>query len=220
MLFAFQKIVVEMKDARTESDSYEGSVRRVEGKNATVQLQSGSLGTSGIKSIYTVGKEDHTMAEQDRMVVILSVLQGRSRFFDTPVVEAVFLSTPRKPQQHRREVRPVAISGKIKLNPSQKDAIDMILSTHEDDKIGVVHGPPGTGKTTVIATAVFNLASCAPIGPKAAAGIWLVAQSNVAVKNIAEKLASVDFLNFKIIVSKDFHYDWSVILPPILMISH
>ncbi|KAJ7678927.1 AAA domain-containing protein, partial [Mycena polygramma] len=38
--------------------------------------------------------------------------------------------------------------------------------------------------------------------------IWLVAQSNVAVKNIAEKLASVDFLDFKLVVSKDFHYDW------------
>ena len=39
-------------------------------------------------------------------------------------------------------------------------------------------------------------------------GIWLVAQSNVAVKNIAEKLASSDFVEFKILVSKDFHFDW------------
>ncbi|KAJ7067048.1 AAA domain-containing protein [Mycena amicta] len=38
--------------------------------------------------------------------------------------------------------------------------------------------------------------------------MYLVAQSNVAVKNIAEKLASVDFLDFKLIVSKEFHYDW------------
>ncbi|KAJ6508011.1 AAA domain-containing protein [Mycena vitilis] len=35
--------------------------------------------------------------------------------------------------------------------------------------------------------------------------IWLVAQSNVAVKNIAEKLASVDFLDFKLVVSKGSH---------------
>ncbi|KAI5892948.1 uncharacterized protein SCHCODRAFT_02502284 [Schizophyllum commune H4-8] len=38
--------------------------------------------------------------------------------------------------------------------------------------------------------------------------VWLVAQSNVAVKNMAEKLADVDFWDFRILVSKDFHYDW------------
>lgn len=42
--------------------------------------------------------------------------------------------------------------------------------------------------------------------------LWLVAQSNVAVKNIAEKLADVDFLNFRLLVSKDFHFDWFVAL--------
>jgi hypothetical protein len=40
--------------------------------------------------------------------------------------------------------------------------------------------------------------------------IWLVAQSNVAVKNIAEKLASCDFWEFRLLVSFDFHFDWSV----------
>ncbi|KZT63465.1 hypothetical protein DAEQUDRAFT_680352 [Daedalea quercina L-15889] len=39
-------------------------------------------------------------------------------------------------------------------------------------------------------------------------GIWLVAQSNVAVKHIAEKLADIGFLNFKILVSQDFHFEW------------
>ncbi|KAJ6576608.1 P-loop containing nucleoside triphosphate hydrolase protein [Mycena vulgaris] len=37
--------------------------------------------------------------------------------------------------------------------------------------------------------------------------VWVVAQSNVAVKNIAEKLADVD-CNFTLLVSKDFHHDW------------
>ncbi|EPQ54331.1 hypothetical protein GLOTRDRAFT_106780 [Gloeophyllum trabeum ATCC 11539] len=39
-------------------------------------------------------------------------------------------------------------------------------------------------------------------------GIWLVAHSNVAVKNIAEKLAGCDFLDFRLIVSHEFHFDW------------
>ncbi|KZT73690.1 hypothetical protein DAEQUDRAFT_637085, partial [Daedalea quercina L-15889] len=66
-------------------------------------------------------------------------------------------------------------------------------------------GPPGTGKTTVIAASVLELMS---IPKEEGRGIWLVAQSNVAVKNIAEKLADVDFLDFKILVSYDFHFDW------------
>jgi regulator of nonsense transcripts 1 len=38
--------------------------------------------------------------------------------------------------------------------------------------------------------------------------VWVVAQSNVAVKNVAEKLAESGFLSFKLLVSKDFHFDW------------
>ena len=41
-------------------------------------------------------------------------------------------------------------------------------------------------------------------------GIWLVAQSNVAVKNIAEKLLDSEFLPWRLLVSKDFIYEWSV----------
>ncbi|KAK7690912.1 hypothetical protein QCA50_006015 [Cerrena zonata] len=38
--------------------------------------------------------------------------------------------------------------------------------------------------------------------------MWLMAQSNVAVKNIAEKLAETGFFDFKLLVSLDFHFDW------------
>ena len=40
--------------------------------------------------------------------------------------------------------------------------------------------------------------------------VWLVAQSNVAVKNIAEKLLKMKIAEgqWKIIVSSDFHDDW------------
>jgi hypothetical protein len=42
--------------------------------------------------------------------------------------------------------------------------------------------------------------------------VWVIAHSNVAVKNIAEKLADSGFEDFKLLVSRDFHYDWSVTL--------
>jgi DNA replication protein DnaC len=61
-------------------------------------------------------------------------------------------------------------------------------------------GPPGTGKTTTIAAAaaiwVSNKQPC-----------WIVAQSNVGVKNIAEKL-SKKTVSFKLIVSQEFLFEW------------
>lgn len=41
-------------------------------------------------------------------------------------------------------------------------------------------------------------------------GIWLMAQSNIAVKNIAEKLAAVGFMDWRLLVSGDFHTGWYV----------
>ena len=64
-------------------------------------------------------------------------------------------------------------------------------------------GPPGTGKTTVIAAAVQSMAR-----EHRSNTVWVIAQSNVAVKNVAEKLADSGFLDFKLLVSKDFHFDW------------
>jgi hypothetical protein len=61
-------------------------------------------------------------------------------------------------------------------------------------------GPPGTGKTTTIAAAaalwVSDKHPC-----------WIIAQSNVGVKNIAEKLFEKK-VNFKLIVSQEFLFEW------------
>ncbi|EIN09803.1 hypothetical protein PUNSTDRAFT_113158 [Punctularia strigosozonata HHB-11173 SS5] len=37
---------------------------------------------------------------------------------------------------------------------------------------------------------------------------WLTAQSNVAVRNIAEKLSDMGFSSWRLLVSKDFHLGW------------
>jgi hypothetical protein len=65
-------------------------------------------------------------------------------------------------------------------------------------------GPPGTGKTTTIAAA-------AKIWQRRRQPAWIIAHSNVAVKNIAEKLFKEE-VSFKIIVSKGFHFEWYVLL--------
>lgn len=77
-----------------------------------------------------------------------------------------------------------------------------MLSPSLDNKITLIKGPPGTGKTTVIATYVISVIRAGK------EGIWLMAQSNVAMKNIAEKLAKLEFFDFKLLVSRSFHYEW------------
>ncbi|KAK1236205.1 hypothetical protein PQX77_000549, partial [Marasmius sp. AFHP31] len=62
--------------------------------------------------------------------------------------------------------------------------------------------PPGSGKTSVIAKYVTTVIDAG------GGGIWLVAKSNVAVKNIAEKLVKEKFLQWRLLVSKDFQVGW------------
>jgi len=66
----------------------------------------------------------------------------------------------------------------------------------------MISGPPGTGKTTTIAAAsrIWDLCDFP---------VWIVAHSNVAVKNIAETLFKKG-VDFKLIVSKEFYVEWYV----------
>ena len=68
--------------------------------------------------------------------------------------------------------------------------------------IGSLTGPPGTGKTTTISTA-------AKLWEMDRSNVWIVAQSYVAVKNIAESLIKHD-VDFRLLVSKEFYVEWYV----------
>jgi len=63
-----------------------------------------------------------------------------------------------------------------------------------------IPGPPGTGKTTTIAAA-------ARLWELARRPLWIIAHSNVAVKNIAESLFKKG-VDFKLLVSKEFYEEW------------
>lgn len=67
------------------------------------------------------------------------------------------------------------------LNTSQAAAVQQILTANE---LAVVHGPPGTGKTTTIVQAIKNL--IAQNGKQ----VLVVAPSNAAVDLLSEKLAN------------------------------
>jgi len=66
------------------------------------------------------------------------------------------------------------------LNPSQQAAVEKILSA---DELAIVHGPPGTGKTTTLVQAIKAL-----VGQEGGP-VLAVAPSNTAVDLLSEKLS-------------------------------
>ncbi|WP_346321093.1 AAA domain-containing protein [Chitinophaga sp. YIM B06452] len=93
---------------------------------------------------------------EGRLVRILTGSQAPSFHTDAP------------PFQHPR------------LNASQQEAVQKILSAND---VAIVHGPPGTGKTTTLVQAIKTLAAQQP------GQILVVAPSNTAVDLLSEKLS-------------------------------
>lgn len=185
-----------------------GTTKSVKGKTSTFKMpgakakQSFTVGT--IESITTLGKEGSTTSESQLRDMLHSVLTGNDGLLATnPIICDLYgFGSPRRvPSQ------PIVDTGSHKitspLNESQREAVHgfCLASTEGGPVVKLVHGPPGTGKTTLISSIIQWMA-----GPSDA--IYIVAQSNVAIKNVAEKLAKVGFLNFKLIVSEEFYFEW------------
>ncbi|MGN7889182.1 AAA domain-containing protein [Dyadobacter sp. 22481] len=85
--------------------------------------------------------------------------------------------TGEKAPSFDQDIYPVTLR---KLNPSQQRAVQQILSAQE---LAVVHGPPGTGKTTTLVQAVKALVK------KDNRPVLVVAPSNTAVDLLSEKLS-------------------------------
>ena len=64
------------------------------------------------------------------------------------------------------------------LNPTQETAVNRVLCTRD---VAIVHGPPGTGKTTTLVEAIYETLHREP-------QVLVCAQSNMAVDWISEKL--------------------------------
>ncbi|KAG1750831.1 P-loop containing nucleoside triphosphate hydrolase protein [Suillus lakei] len=182
-----------------------GHAQRIDGKQAHINVK-GDVHTSGkVLSVTTVGRGDLTAAESLREVVVLKALQGTITLTEHPFFCSIWapsLTISWPPNDASTASFVHYPSGK--LNDSQYGAVERIISQSDRDRVLLIRGPPGTGKTTVIAASVNSMINTGPMERT----VWLVAQSNVAVKNIAEKLDKVGFRDFKLLVSKDFHYDW------------
>ncbi|WP_457564169.1 IGHMBP2 family helicase, partial [Caminibacter sp.] len=99
-----------------------------------------------------------------RMLKALDMVEGGNSRFDTEV-----LLGKRAPKLEVVEVR------SEKLNDSQNEALKKSINS----EVFLIHGPPGTGKTTTLAEVIKK-----HIGKK----ILVSADSNVAVDNVMEKL--------------------------------
>lgn len=140
-----------------------------------------SLAAGTIESITTLGKEAATTSEGQLRGMLHSVLTGNGGLLATnPIISDLYgLGSPR-----RESLQLMADTGSHKitstLNKAQKKAVRgfCLASTEGGHVVKLVHGPPGTGKTTLISSIVQWMA-----GPGDA--IYIVAQSNVAIKNVA-----------------------------------
>ena len=193
--------------------STQGIMGEVQGRSGNV-ITGRRLDGKVIKSVTSIGRDDPTTAEAQRAATVLRILQGSDKLLDEspwtqniwlPLNDNGLLTWPKEWSEENSKIplKPkTAPPSQLPLNPSQQVAVNRMFSCKDDYRITLIQGPPGTGKTSVIAAFVqhslrFNKG-----------GIWLVAQSNVAVKNIAEKLASVGLENWRLLVSKDFHHGW------------
>lgn len=182
-----------------------GRAVHIDGRTASVAV-TGQVGSGSIHSVTTIGKEEPTTAEGRRALVMLDALGDPTALFTIPFVRHIWLPQEKVIWADTSKFPLVALHypSNKKLNSSQNKAVKIILSNQDTHRVAKIQGPPGTGKTTVIAAAVTSVMA----SKDRTLTVWLVAQSNVAVKNIAEKLAQVGFWGFKILVSKDFHFDW------------
>lgn len=205
---------------KTDEGEIKGHVSNVQGR--AVKVTPHAQVTTKINSVVTIGKGELTGSEVSRADLILDAFKGSDLVLSSPFVRKIFfpsfpfntLKWPKLP-----DTQPKIDFTYRELNTSQRKAVEKCLSNKEEDRHVIivvsptfsfsfrisrwVQGPPGTGKTTVIAAAVQSM-----VAEHTSNTVWVIAHSNVAVKNVAEKLAESGFLDFKLLVSKDFHFDW------------
>ncbi|TWU58919.1 RecBCD enzyme subunit RecD [Rubripirellula tenax] len=76
---------------------------------------------------------------------------------------------------------PVDVAFMTELNPPQQDAVRFALSAKD---VAIIHGPPGTGKTTTLAEVIYQ---CVMRGER----VLACASSNTAVDNLLERLVAM-----------------------------
>lgn len=202
----------------------EASILRVDGKKALLKINDPEylrkINKPQALSVTTIGKDEPSISEDQLRDMILQRLMGRGGdailiekvplvkiVWDTPPESSLFQSRPASAKRGATTSRKIAARAvTTKLNPSQARAVTALCNpldpSYQRPIVQVVQGPPGSGKTTMISAMVQWLYK------QSKEPIYLVTQSNIAVKNIAEKLENTGFRNYKIIVAHEFKNEW------------
>ncbi|KAG0706773.1 P-loop containing nucleoside triphosphate hydrolase protein [Suillus ampliporus] len=209
-----QRALIDIGEGARQGFTVNGQVTRSRGRTTQLATTTNlNFADKIIGNIKILGRDDLTQAETQRAQKVLEILQGLINLErEYPWVQLIFYASMREdfqwPSAWTEEAKDAVAVGfnadcvSRPLNPSQTKAVKQMLRQSDDERVTIIQGPPGTGKTTVIASFVQTAIA------GGLSGIWLVAQSNVAVKNIAEKLVDFGLTNWKLLVSNDFYEYW------------
>lgn len=159
-----------------KSDRVEGTVTHVNANRLKITLRTDELpdwtrdGKLGIDVLF----DDNSYEEmQSALRQAMAIYAKGANDSTTRLVEIL---TGEKAPTFQEQLFQVPIP---KLNSSQQSAVHKIMSANE---LAIVHGPPGTGKTTTLVQAIKTLIK------KDNQKILVVAPSNTAVDLLSEKL--------------------------------
>ena len=120
----------------------------VKGRRANVSLRGAIKSDATILSVYTIGKDDPTTAEETRAHVVRMALKRTSAILTQPFVKAIWLpETLSVVLAKPSALRKVDVTFTQRpLNPSQRMAVEAILDDSPSRRHVIVHGGPGTGE--------------------------------------------------------------------------
>ncbi|KAL6300812.1 P-loop containing nucleoside triphosphate hydrolase protein, partial [Sparassis latifolia] len=170
--------------------------RAVRAEGRLTQIKTRGTYSGPVQNIRVIGRQELNAAEKALDQFLLHVLQGQWLLEDSYFIDKIWFS--RQYDSGTAEPLLLCTNSGIQLNASQREVVSAMVD--DESPIVVAHGPPGTGKTTTISVAVSHWDNLKN-------SVWIAAQSNVAVKNIAESLAKLD-VDFRLIVSKEFYVEW------------
>ena len=159
-----------------EHDKIEGTIKHVNGSRMKISIKDDELpdwareGKLGIELLFDDKSYDEMFGAIKKAEKILENEENspQKNLIKTLMSDA---------EINLRAEWPIFISEK--LNESQNLAVNNILNTNE---LAIIHGPPGTGKTTTIVQAIKALSA------QSSKPILVVAPSNTAVDLLTEKL--------------------------------
>ncbi|EFJ16960.1 hypothetical protein SELMODRAFT_179218 [Selaginella moellendorffii] len=151
----------------------QGVVYRIKDKSITVAMD--DVPDEGVNSLLRLEKVANEVTYQRLKSTLLDLGKGVSRGPATDLVPVLFGEKPPSFSKTHATYEPY----NTELDESQVKAVKMALSAQD---VMLLHGPPGTGKTTAVVEIILQEV-------KRGLKVLACASSNIAVDNMVERLA-------------------------------